>query len=34
MSKDDDRSELEKRLQQERIKELEQMRKGKIDLGN
>jgi hypothetical protein len=33
MSKDDDRSELEKRLQQERIKELEQMRKGKIDLG-
>ncbi len=33
MSKDDDRSELEKRLQQERIKELEQMSKGKIDLG-
>ena len=33
MSKDDDRSELEKRLQQERIKELDQMRKGKIDLG-
>lgn len=32
MSKDDDRSELEKRLQQERINELKQMSKGKIDL--
>ena len=33
MSKDDDRSELEKRFQQERIKELAEIRKGKIDLG-